>query len=84
MHKFSYTTFMIVTMTDSGWDVIHQPAHALLASKLAQHWKQSERSPFWTEVLVAIAQHDNHQRGLDYLTSTGAPEGFTVSKSEGI
>ncbi len=77
---------MIVTMTDDGWEVIHQPAHALLASKLAQQWKQSERSPFWTELLVAIAQHDNQQRGLGgdiYLTSTGAPKGFTVSKGEG-
>lgn len=81
--KFSYTIFMIVTMTDRGWDVIHQPAHALLASKLAHHWKQNERSPFWTELLVAIAQHDSYQQGLDTLTSKGVPKGFTVSKSEG-
>jgi hypothetical protein len=77
---------MIVTMTDEGWDVIHQPAHALLASKLAHHWKYSEHSPFWTELLTAIAQHDSQQRGLSgdiYLTSTGAPKGFTVSKGEG-
>lgn len=77
---------MIVTMTNEGWDVIHQPAHALLASKLAHHWKRSERSPFWVELLTAIAQHDNQQRGLEgdiYLTSTGAPKGFTVSKGEG-
>jgi hypothetical protein len=76
---------MIVTITDEGWDVIHQPAHALLASKLAHHWKHSERSPFWVELLIAIAQHDNQQRGLEgdiYLTSTGAPKGFTVSKGE--
>jgi hypothetical protein len=72
-------------MTDDGWDVIHQPAHALLASKLAHRWKRSGRSPFWVELLVAIAQHDNQQRGLEgdiYLTSTGAPKGFTVSKGE--
>lgn len=77
---------MIVTMTEEGWDVIHQPAHALLATKLAQHWKHGERSPFWVELLAAIAQHDNWQRGLDgdiYLTSTGAPKGFTVSSGEG-
>jgi hypothetical protein len=77
---------MIVTMTDEGWDVIHQPAHALLASKLVYHWKYAERSPFWIELLTAIAQHDNQQRGLEgdiYLTSTGAPKGFTISKGEG-
>lgn len=73
---------MIVTMTNDGWDVIHQPAHALLASKLAQHWKQSERSPYWAELLVAIAQHDNQQSGLDTLTSLGLPKSFTVSKDE--
>lgn len=76
---------MIVAMTLEGWDVIHQPAHALLASKIAQHWKQSERSPFYMELLIAIAQHDNQQRGLDgdiYLTETGIPKGFTVSKGE--
>jgi Protein of unknown function (DUF3891) len=77
---------MIVTMTDKGWDVIHQPAHALLASKLVHHWRHSERSPFWLELLVATAQHDSQQRGLEgdiYLTATGAPKGFTVSKGEG-
>jgi hypothetical protein len=77
---------MIVTMTNEGWDVIHQPAHALLAAKLAYHWKQNERSPFWLELLTTIAQHDNQQRGLEgdiYLTSTGAPKGFTVSSGEG-
>jgi hypothetical protein len=76
---------MIVTLTDKGWDVIHQPAHALLACKLAQHWHRGERSPFWTELLIAIAQHDSQQRGLAgdiYLTTTGAPKGFTVSKGE--
>ncbi len=76
---------MIVNMTDEGWNVVHQPAHALLASKIAQHWQHRERSPFWLELLIAIAQHDNQQRGLAgdiYLASTGAPKGFTVSKGE--
>jgi Protein of unknown function (DUF3891) len=77
---------MIVTMTDEGWDVIHQPAHALLATKLACHWKHTQRSHFWIELLTAMAQHDNQQRGLEgdiYLTGTGAPKGFTVSSGEG-
>jgi hypothetical protein len=77
---------LIVTMTNEGWEVIHQPAHALLASKIAHHWKHRERSPFWLEFLVATAQHDNQQRGLGgdiYLSSAGAPKGFTVSKGEG-
>ncbi|MGL4611817.1 MAG: DUF3891 family protein [Trueperaceae bacterium] len=76
---------MIVMMANEGWDVIHQPAHALLASKLAMHWSHHERSSFFPELLMAIAQHDNQQRGLDgdiYLTASGAPKGFTVSKGE--
>jgi Protein of unknown function (DUF3891) len=77
---------MIVTMTDKGWDIVHQPAHALLASKLAYQWNYSERSTFWVELLTAVAQHDSQQRGLEgdiYLTSTGAPKGFSVSSGEG-
>jgi hypothetical protein len=76
---------VIVNMTARGWEVIHQPAHALLASRIAQHWKRNERTPFWLELLVAVAQHDNQQRGLDgdiFLTETGVPKGFTVAKGE--
>ena len=76
---------MIILLTDTGWDVIYQPAHALLASKFAYYWRRSERSPYWPELLAAIAQHDNHQRGGAgevALTDAGAPQGFTVSSGE--
>ncbi|MEP6984766.1 MAG: DUF3891 family protein, partial [Chloroflexota bacterium] len=29
---------MIVNPTQSGWEVIYQPAHALLATKIAAQW----------------------------------------------
>lgn len=76
---------MIVTLTDTGYDVVFQPAHGLLAAKLASHWRVAERPRYWLEFLTAVARHDNNQRdfhGRDKLTKAGAPRGFTVSKSE--
>lgn len=76
---------MIVTLTDSGYDVIFQPAHGLLAAKVLQHWRFEERPRYWLELLVATAQHDNNQRdfrGRTKLTEVGAPKGFTVSSGE--
>jgi hypothetical protein len=76
---------MIVTLTQTGYDIIFQPAHGLLAAKLASHWRLDERPRYWLELLVAVAQHDNNQRDFhrtDKLTEAGAPRGFTVSKGE--
>lgn len=76
---------MIVTLTQAGYDVIFQPAHGLLAAKLASHWRLDERPRYWLEFLIAVAQHDNNQRdfrNFDKLTEAGAPRGFTVSKNE--
>jgi Protein of unknown function (DUF3891) len=73
---------MIVNITAQGWEVIYQPAHALLASSLAHHWKHSERSNFWVDVLAAITQHDSQQSGEVSLTEMGTPRGFTVSSGE--
>jgi Protein of unknown function (DUF3891) len=76
---------MIVTLTKQGWDIIHQQSHALLAMKLAYHWRKEDRSEHWVEVLAAITQHDHFQHGGDgdvSLTDVGAPKGFTVGSSE--
>lgn len=76
---------MIVTLTKQGWDIIHQQSHALLAMKLAYHWRKEDRSARWVEVLAAITQHDHFQHGGDgdvALTDVGAPKGFTVGSSE--
>lgn len=76
---------MIVTLTQTGYDIIFQPAHGLLAAKLASHWRLDERPRYWLEFLIAVAQHDNNQRdfrNFDKLTEAGAPRGFTVSKNE--
>jgi len=76
---------MIVTLTDSGYDVIFQPAHGMLAAKILRHWRFEERPRYWLDLLVASAQHDNNQRdfrGRANLTEVGAPKGFTVSSGE--
>lgn len=73
---------MIVNLQPGGWEVIYQPAHALLAVKLALHWRLSERGPYWTELLAAITQHDNQQkafRGANYLNAIGAPADFMIA-----
>lgn len=76
---------MIVLLTDVGYDIVFQPAHGLLAAKIARHWRRAERPRHWLELLSAIAQHDNNQRdfrGRSKLTEAGAPRGFTVSSGE--
>ena len=73
---------MIVNLTNGGWEVVYQRAHGLLAVKLAAHWREDERGPFWTELLAAITQHDNNQkefRGDNYLTLVGAPADFMIA-----
>lgn len=73
---------VIVNLTNDGWETIYQRAHGLLAVKLAAHWRQDERGPFWVDLLAAITQHDNNQkefRGDNYLTLVGAPADFMIA-----
>ena len=76
---------MIVNLTDNGYDLIFQPAHGLLAAKLAQAWHFDKSPQYFLELLTATAQHDNNQRsfrGKHHLTEAGAPKGFTTSSGE--
>jgi len=40
---------MIVNPTQNGWEVIYQPAHALLAAQIATHWRANQRPKRWLE-----------------------------------
>jgi hypothetical protein len=73
---------VIVNHTHGGWEVIYQRAHGLLAVKLAYHWREEDRSPFWIELLAALTQHDNNQSELreNQLTPQGAPADFMIAK----
>lgn len=70
---------MIVTSTNTGWRVIHQQAHGLLATQLALHWSVKKRPIRWIETLVALSEHDDGQdpwEDRNHLTNAGAPLDF--------
>jgi hypothetical protein len=78
---------MIVNPTQSGWEVIYQPAHALLATKIAAHWRVDQRPERWIETLVALAQHDDESgdwTGKNHLTDSGAPLDFGLNKKPSL
>lgn len=72
---------MIVSSTDTGWEVIHQQAHGLLAFQLAIQWQPDKRPVFWPETLVALTEHDDGQdpwEKQNHLTTAGAPMDFQI------
>jgi hypothetical protein len=78
---------MIVNSTQTGWEVIYQPAHALLAAQIASHWRADQRPARWIETLVALAQHDDEASpwaDRNHLTDAGAPLDFTWSKTPSL
>ena len=74
---------MIVNPTPTGWQIIYQQAHALLAAQLAWAWPPFLPPDRWVGLLAATAQHDDeqapwHGRGGHHgLTPAGAPANFT-------
>ncbi|MBA3533107.1 MAG: DUF3891 family protein [Ardenticatenales bacterium] len=71
---------MIVNRLDTGWEVIYQPAHALLSAQVAGHWRRDVRPIRWWETLIAVSQHDNGWREWEaapQLTDKGEPRNFT-------
>ncbi|RYY18752.1 MAG: DUF3891 family protein [Cytophagaceae bacterium] len=74
---------MIVNPAPTGWQVIYQQAHALLAMQLAWAWPPFLPADRWVGLLAATAQHDDeqaawHGRGGHHgLTPAGAPANFT-------
>jgi len=77
---------MIVKSTPTGWEVIYQRAHGLLAAKLAFYWNIGERPPHFVETLLAIAEHDDgmsESRTPENLTKAGAPKHFQVPGRSG-
>lgn len=70
---------MIVNKINEGWEVIYQPAHALLAAQLAGRWA-SVRPIRWWGTLVAVAEHDNGWHEWERaakITAQGVPCNFT-------
>ena len=76
-----FISFMIVTQTNSGWQLINQQAHGLLAVQLALHWHPDKRPVHWEETLIALTEHDDGQdewEGRNHLTEAGAPLHFQI------
>ncbi|TAE32000.1 MAG: DUF3891 family protein [Cytophagales bacterium] len=70
---------MIATPTNTGWRIIQQQAHGLLAMQAALHWAADKRPVRWPETLVALSEHDDGQdawEGRNHLTEAGAPLDF--------
>ena len=71
---------MIVTNVETGWEIVYQAAHALLAGKIATQLRQLRAIPYWPETLAALFEHDDHKTSFGknvYLTKLGAPRDFT-------
>ena len=71
---------MIVNRIDKGWEVVYQPAHALLSAQLAGRWQVKTRPIRWWQTLNAVALHDNgwHEwEAAPKITDKGAPRNFT-------
>lgn len=72
---------MIVNQTDTGWQIINQQAHGLLAVQAALHWQIDKRPVHWIETLIALTEHDDGQdpwEGRNHLTTAGAPLPFQI------
>lgn len=76
---------MIVNYKDTGWEIITQRAHGIVAAQVAMHWKAKDRPKRWLETLLAIAEHDDAEVELekdDLVTETGGPVNFAMKKFE--
>ncbi|MCG6156873.1 DUF3891 family protein [Rubinisphaera margarita] len=72
---------MIVTNIESGWEIVFQPSHGVLAGSLALQFADEWRGRFWVETVAAIIGHDDDKEEFGenhYLTELGAPRDFTL------
>ena len=76
---------MIVNYKETGWEVITQRAHGIVAAQVAMHWKAQERPKRWLETLLAIAEHDDAEVELDgenLITKSGGPLNYSMKQFE--
>ncbi|MHA4896271.1 DUF3891 family protein [Pedobacter sp. PWIIR3] len=70
---------MIVNYTESGWQIISQRSHGLLAAQICAHWRNDRQPGRWVETLIAAAEHDdvyNEWENQDLLNEAGGPANF--------
>lgn len=73
---------MIVNQQADGWEVIYHRGHALLAAKLASHWRHSDAPERRIETIAAVFNHDDLEREWEgsHLGPNGAPLDFTLNE----
>ena len=72
---------MIVNYTSSGWSIITQRSHGLLAAQICAHWKKDNQPERWVETLIATAAHDDANNEFDkddLLEENGGPTNFKM------
>lgn len=70
---------MIVNYTESGWQIITQRSHGLLAAQICGHWRKDKQPRRWVDTLIATAEHDdvyNEFENDDLLNEAGGPVNF--------
>lgn len=73
---------MIVNYKEDGWEMITQRAHALLAAKICAEWRVKDRPSRWTELLIAVAEHDDVFNELErgpLVRENGGPVDFKMT-----
>jgi len=73
---------MIVNYTESGWEIITQRSHGLLAAQICAHWKKNDQPERWVDTLIATAEHDdvyNEFENEDLLNPIGGPVNFKTT-----
>lgn len=73
---------MIITYVPTGWEIISQRSHSLLAAQLCAEWKVGQRPARWVDTLIATAEHDdvfNELESAPLLTPSGGPMDFKMN-----
>lgn len=73
---------MIVNYTESGWQIITQRSHGLLAGQICAQWKRDQQPERWVETLIAVTEHDdvyNELENTDLLNENGGPVNFKMT-----
>jgi hypothetical protein len=74
---------MIVNYTESGWQIITQRSHGLLAAQICAHWNKADQGRYWVHTLVATAEHDdvyNEFENQDLINDQGGPVNFKMTE----
>lgn len=77
---------MIVNYEETGWNIISQRAHGLLAGQICFQWKEKLRPELWMETIVATIEHDDafneFEKDEILLNSNGGPVNYKMRKFE--